>query len=101
MCRPEWGELEPLWHHTDNFVRVSIQHDRLSEHVEVARKSTLPQPVTQNDLAVRAVFILSRDKQTAKHRLDAEHGEEILRHLQARNVFGRFDPGEVRSEEHT
>ena len=94
-CGPEGRELESLRHHADDNVRVSIQDDGLSEHVAIGGKSALPQAVAQDDFAVGTVFVLALDKQASKQRVNSEHGEKTLGHLQAGDVFRRIDAGEV------
>ncbi len=78
------GELETFWHHADHRVRTAIQHEDTANHIVSPIEMALPESVTQDNFetAGSAARLLIRPRETAaKHRLDAEHVEELPAHL--------------------
>src|SRR4030095_7497778 len=66
------GKIERVGHHTDDFKRSSVEHDRFIKYGRISTEAFLPQRVTQDrDLVLPGLFVLECEPAT-KERCNTE-----------------------------
>ena len=88
------GKVETGRHDADHRVRPAIERDRTADDRSVASEPCLPEAVAEHsDVHPRPVFL--RRERPPQHRPDAEHVEQVPRHLRHVDAHRRTTPREL------
>src|SRR5215831_1528519 len=91
------GNAVPSRQHADDCVSCGVELESLAKSIGAPAKMRLPEGVTEQRNAVRALGVFSGGECAANERRDTKQLEKISLGGNHRNCFGRIRPARVRS----